>query len=431
LIQEILFPFRKKCGWYDCIEIESLSLPISFKNNRIYSLLESRNHGYGIRVNADGKTGFSYTNRAQGLTCTVESALAMAPFGEKEGFTLPPSDPPVSFEPYSREIESVDADHEIHKGNEAIAALVKRFPGVMVDCGISISRGMNRVVNSSGIDVRYRYSRYSFSLSATISFDDGSRLSIGEGLAFREPVAVEGCVDTLMEKLDRALRIRKIPSGIVPVIVTPKAFCSLLGILTAGLSARSVYKGISPFAGKCGHRLFNPGLTMFDDPLLNDSPYSYPFDDEAVIARKKYIIERGVLTTFVADLKYAEKLGMEPTGNGIRGYSSLPSPSFSNVVLIPGSVPVRDMIAETAHGIMVDQFIGLGQSNTITGDFSANLDCAYLIEKGEISGRIKDCMLTDNLFSLLAGELEISAETERHGSAVVPWVRFPESHLTA
>jgi len=78
----------------------------------------------------------------------------------------------------------------------------------------------------------------------------------------------------------------------------------------------------------------------------------------------------------------------------------------------------------------VDQFIGLGQSNTLTGEFTANLDLAYALENGEIAGRVKDCMLGGNLFELLSTGPVFSRERIRYGSALVPFVLFPSVNLT-
>ena len=49
-------------NWYDAVYVSGKSTPVSFKNNRLYSLSESENSGFGVRVNKESRTGFSYTN---------------------------------------------------------------------------------------------------------------------------------------------------------------------------------------------------------------------------------------------------------------------------------------------------------------------------------------------------------------------------------
>ncbi len=427
----MLSPLKNKCRWFDCIEIESTSIPISFKNNRIYSLLESRNHGFGIRVNKSGKTGFSYTNQPAHLAETAMRAIDLALFGDREEFSLPPNPPSLLFEPYDPCIETVSIDNEILKGRGLIDTLIAEFPALKVDCGIAVSKGKNRIINSSEFDVSYQYSRYSVSVNATYTFPDGSILSVGEGFSRQGPADFFDLADILIRKLNDALTVRKTTGGRVPVLLTPKAFAGMLGILTAGFSARNVYKGISPFADQREQRVFNDSITLIDDPHLDNSPFSYPFDDEGVQAQTKPIIEYGVIKNFVTDLKHASQLGLVPGGNGMRGYSTPPFPSFSNIVVNAGVTGLAEMESSIDRGIIVDQFIGLGQSNTLTGDFSANMDLAYLVEKGKITGRIKDCMLTDNLFNLLADEVILSREREIHGSTLLPSILLPSVNLIA
>jgi PmbA protein len=259
--------------------------------------------------------------------------------------------------------------------------------------------------------------------------ENGVLLEIWEGLTDLKPVDFHLLADTILKKLDWGVQINRTRSGKIPVVFTPKAFASMLSILKTGLSAKSVYRGISPFAEKLGKRSFNELFSVMDKPLLN-SAYSFPFDDEGVAARDKVLIGSGVVKQFISDLKFASKLGMEPSGNASRSYSSLPVPSFSNTVVPQGDVPSSDIIGSIKHGILIDQFIGLGQSNTLTGQFSANLDLAYLIDGGEITGRIKDCMISDNFFELLSGEMQLSSDSEQIGSSLVPYLYFPSVNYT-
>lgn len=259
--------------------------------------------------------------------------------------------------------------------------------------------------------------------------EDGSRVDVWDGFSSQAPTSIRHLPNAIISRLGNALTVRKISSGSVPALFTPKAVARLIGILTAPLSARSVWRGVSPFAGRIGERIFNPSFTLRDDPALMESPFSYPFDDEGVTAKTKDLVACGTLQRFITDLRHAARLGIAAEGNGGRNYHSLPSPSFSNVVIEAGSESYAALTAGIKRGILVDQFIGLGQSNTLQGDFSANLDLAYLIENGTVAGRVKDCMISGNLFSLLAGEVAFSAERERRGSVIAPYILFPSVSL--
>ena len=61
-----------------------------------------------------------------------------------------------------------------------------------------------------------------------------------------------------------------------------------------------------------------------------------------------------------------------------------------------GKVSFKDMIKDISEGIVVDQVLGLGQGNIISGAFSNNVQLGYKIEKGKIVGRVKDVMIAGN-----------------------------------
>ena len=56
--------------------------------------------------------------------------------------------------------------------------------------------------------------------------------------------------------------------------------------------------------------------------------------------------------------------------------------------LNPGTMSFEAMIKDVRFGLLVDQVLGGGQSNVLAGEFSVNIDLGYLIENGEIVGRV-------------------------------------------
>lgn len=429
MIEEIKNKITGNYNWYDIIETEGRSTPISFKDNRLYTVKEKQNSGFGLRINVKNQTGLSYTNNREKISSIVDSARAMAQFGDIEKFELPSDNAPNLLEPFDARINDLSVESEINRGREAIALILDKYPDMKVDLSISGSTGKRRIWNSSGIDRSYASSYYGVSLVATYTFEHGERLNIGESLSGLGPRGFIQLAEAINQKMEGASSVKSCMSGKVPALLTPKAFSRLLGILKGSLSARAIYKKVSPFADKLGEKVFADNLVLADRPLLPDSAFSSPFDDEGVTASDKILIDHGVIRQFVSDLKYSEKLGIAP-GNASRGYSSLPSPSFSTVVVEAGDIEHSALLKNMKQGILIDQFIGLGQSNTLTGDFTANLDLAYLVENGEITGRVKDCMISDNLFDLLSGEIILSSDTEQRGSAVLPSLYLPEVNYT-
>ena len=50
---------------------------------------------------------------------------------------------------------------------------------------------------------------------------------------------------------------------------------------------------------------------------------------------------------------------------------------------------------------MVDDLIGVGQGNVISGAFSHPVALAYRVQHGEITGRVKDAAVAGNVYELL------------------------------
>jgi len=417
-------------NWYDAVYVSGKSNPVSFKNNRLYSLSESENSGFGLRINKEGRTGFSYTNDIDNIKDTAKRALAMCSFGDTEGFTLPDSTS-VTFEPYDDEIKNFNINEEISCAEKMISEILSVYPGINIDLGISSSTGTVRLINSRGVDVSYRESYYGLSVSCSYVMPDGNRIETWESRSELKPSNCSSLTDVVIDKIEKALKTEKIESGLYPVIFPPQAFGRLVSFIASGLNGVSVWKGVSPLADKRGEKVFSGSFTMSDKPYIEGSPFNVPFDGEGVQVSEKFLIKNGVVETFINDLKYAERLGLAPTGNASRGYSSLPSPSFHGIAVEPGEKSFDEIISGIDRGIVAEQFIGLGQSNTITGDFSANMDLAYLVEKGKIIGRVKDCMISGNINDLMKGDFTLSKEVERRGSSLLPHCYFPAVNITA
>ena len=79
----------------------------------------------------------------------------------------------------------------------------------------------------------------------------------------------------------------------------------------------------------------------------------------------------------------------------------MPSPSPHAFVITPGKVIFEDMVKSIDEGIIVEQLLGAGQGNMLGGDFNGNVLLGFKIEKGEIVGRVKDTMISGNVYQLL------------------------------
>jgi PmbA protein len=423
MINKIHTMLAAQATWYDIYEEQNTITPIQFRNNRFYAATSRASAGFGIRVNRDGRTGLSFCNAPSDLAAAAERALALAVHGEPEEYLLPS---PVSVE--QRNIDTVILPDTIKlrsMAEQAVASVLEEFPDALCDASASSARSARRLVNSSDVDYRDASTYVSFSLNVTRTGEDGNRTAIGESAAHPGGFDHLWIINRVKTYHRLAATVVPVTGGRMPVIFTPSAFSSLLSILMGQFTAVTHYRKVSPFAGRIGERLFSKRLSITDNPLRPGSVYSFPFDDEGVAARTKHIIRHGVAEGLIADLRYGALMGIAPTGNASRSISSLPSASFSNIEIEPGTDNYETLLSSVPSGIVVDQMLGLGQSNTITGDFSCNLDLAFRFESGAITGRVKNCMLSGNIYRILENDFILGADIEQNGNIFCPHILIP------
>jgi PmbA protein len=154
--------------------------------------------------------------------------------------------------------------------------------------------------------------------------------------------------------------------------------------------------------------VFDASFSVTDDPLHAGRAASRPIDDECVPSRVTTLVERGVVKQFVYDLETAARAGTASTGNGQRGIFSKPATGYTNLIFGEGgkgkgegSDLGGDLLAGIKDGLLVDDLIGVGQGNVIGGAFSHPVALAYRVERGELTGRVKDAAIAGNSYDLL------------------------------
>ena len=59
------------------------------------------------------------------------------------------------------------------------------------------------------------------------------------------------------------------------------------------------------------------------------------------------------------------------------------------------------MLADIKEGLLIEQLMGAEQGNVLGGDFSGNVLLGYKIENGKITGRVKNTMVSGNVYKIL------------------------------
>jgi PmbA protein len=295
------------------------------------------------------------------------------------------------------------------------------------------ARAVKGVTNSEGAEAHWSLSRVA--LAATNGFARayaGSRYGLsvsvlaGEGTGMERDYDFTGAVhaedlrkpeevgQSAGEKAVRRIGPRRVSSMKVPVVFDPRVSRGLLGHLSGAISGPAVARGTTFLKDKLGQRIFPESITIVDDPLRKRGFMSKPFDAEGVATKRRNVIEKGVLTTWILDLRSARQLGLETTGHASRGTSSPPSPSTTNLYLEPGKVSPSALMADIKSGLYVTGLIGFGV-NGITGDYSRGAE-GFWIENGQLAYPVSELTIAGNLKDMFANLSAADDLTFRYGT---------------
>lgn len=155
-------------------------------------------------------------------------------------------------------------------------------------------------------------------------------------------------------------------------------------------------KGQSVFSDRIGQRLCRKEINIIDDGTIAGNRGALNFDDEGVPGQKTYMIEDGVLTSFLHDRVSASYYGVRPTGNGRReSFRFNPIPRMRATYMEGGDAAPEDIIASVRKGIYVDEFAN-GQVKIGEGDFTFYVKSGYLIEDGRLTRPVCDLNIIGN-----------------------------------
>ncbi|HOX40012.1 MAG TPA: TldD/PmbA family protein [Candidatus Brocadiia bacterium] len=433
IAEQILEEALKQCGKADVLMEDIESLRVVFEHNNLKSIETKQMTGIGLRVIKDGRIGFAAATDLRKPGRLVEMALEAARFGQTAAFDFP--SPPQIGTPvkvFDKRAAEFQLQTAIERGRECVETALAADEHY--DCSVEISKSLERwrIINSAGLDYSEEATGFDADVSVLLVLPEGGLLWIGEG---RDGHAL---CDDIPAFAREALRKHKlgeknatVTTGTYPVLFLPKAVDVVLEAIEVGCNGKFIQKGVSPLGDKLGERIADAGLTIWDDPTMDYAPGCGTLDSEGLACDRKPLVERGVVRNFIFDLQTAGLMGVRPTGNAGRSFADMPAPHYNSLVVEPGRRTTAEIIAGMRRGIVVDQVLGAGQSNVLSGEFSVNIDLGFLVEDGRVVGRVKDCMVAGNTFSVLNSLVETGSDREWHGAMLTPALLFDGLQVAA
>lgn len=383
----------------------TLETQIAFEDKRVEDITSGANQGVGLRLIADLKTVYGFSNDFSRktlieLATQLSAALKGHPPDRNIAFKR---QEPITVFPVVKDPLAIATPEKI--------ALCKRGSDFAWDCHPCIhqvqisyqeSRRHVQIINSLGEVVEQKQQRLSFVVSVTVS--DGKRLFTCHdaisghcGFELFDEEDIFKLIRATSQRARHNLLARPAPAGRMPVVLSSAAGGTIIHEAVGhGLEADLVNNNMSLYRDKLGQKVAAAGITVIDDATLPKKNGSFSFDDEGVPSQKTILIENGILKNYMCDRLAALKMKRQPTGNGRReSYEYRPIVRMTNTLLAPGTDDPADILRSVDKGLFVKK-MGGGQVNTVNGDFVFEVEEGYLIENGQIADPVKNASLVGN-----------------------------------
>jgi TldD protein len=381
---------------------------ISLEEGLVKNCSQSTSNGVGVRVLAETKTGYAYTDditienlelaarTAQYIAQKRESQLP-APVGEPKTVShdLYPIKTPVNDVSLKKKVSLL---YEIDKFARALDPRVKN-----VFVSLASESKIILVASSQGQVVGDVQPLTRLNVTCIVeesgnrqvgSFGGGGRVEFG---FFVDAKDYERYAREAVRQAILNLSAQDAPAGTRDVVLGPGWPGILLHeAIGHGLEGDFNRKKTSAFSDRIGQRVASELCTVIDDGTIPCRRGSINVDDEGTPTHRTLLIEKGILKGYLQDRLNASLMKMPLTGNGRReSYAHIPMPRMTNTFMLAGDSSPEDIIRSVKKGLYAVSFGG-GQVDITSGKFVFSASEAYLIEDGKVTAPVKGATLIGN-----------------------------------
>jgi len=376
--------------------------------NRAYSDVA---FGVGIRVLKGDQTGYSYTEELtpNAMKLAAKTAANIADSGK----TVPPVEFKLretpNYYPIETPWEEIGIDKKIpylQVINDKVFAEDKRI----IKSNIWFINETSYILeaNSDGV-IACDYQPMGQIAVTCNAEQDGKReenyfdLSGRRGIEFFTPDNVDLLAKEAVRRTVALFEAVKPEAGEMPVVLAAGSSGILLHeAIGHGMEADFNRKNISIFSDKIDKKVAESFVSIVDDGTNLNIRGSINVDDEGNLTGKTYLVENGILKSYLHDRISAKHYNVKPTGNGRRqSFRFSPQPRMRNTYMLPGPHTKDEVIGSVKKGIYAEAFTN-GQVFIGAGDFTFYVKSGFLIEDGKLTKPIKDVNIIGNGPKVLA-----------------------------
>ena len=404
-MEKLLDMAKKVCDQAEIYYNEPNSSEVIFQKGELHDIESQFQSGMALRIIKDGKLGFSYTKNLINRDEFLQNALDSLKGGVKAEYSFPLTKDLPELNTYNPHIEEVTSEPMVENCQEIADEVLRKTDAELEVVGYKEVNTV-RILNSKGTDVQTKIGTNGFWMSMVYP---GGGTGLERVFDKKIPFSLSKKVlNKLIDLYNKSSKELSIKSGKMKVLFMPGSMYTLLWRLSSGTNAKSIFEDTSPIKNDIGKKIVSELITFYDDPLDDAATGARSFDDEGIATTRMNIIEKGVLRSFFYDLNYAQKLGVQSTGNGFRSsmwggdpITITPSPHLSHPRIEIGDKYFEELVAMMDTGIILDGVMGAHSGNIPNGDYSVGVSPGLYVENGEIIGRVKDVMVAGNVYDTL------------------------------
>jgi PmbA protein len=401
---------------WELLFLKERSKKFETRQREIFGVEVKEDLGVALRGLKKGKMVFSFTRSLDetGIADFLKTACSLVEFVDAEEYAAFPSGEPAYPVAPPADVKGLGTadDTKVAAVAAMEAAILDYDPRIVTtrNCELAETFFEERIVNSAGLDVSAGKTLYTaFALAVAkeedeVSYDDWAWSHSFDGLDMGKVAAsvAQGAISSLGG--------RRIETGVYRAVLTPRAACDILEVLSGSFLAESLHKGKTRLAGRIGERCFAPIVTIIDSGLKGAD--AFPFDAEGVASRDTRLVVEGTFKGFLYDRYYGLKLGHPSTGNAVRGgLGEAPKCGIRGLFIEAGR---GDVLSAFDAGVIIEGLMGLHTANTVTGDFS--LGAVGRLRKGGAEVPFNGVIISGNIFDLMESVKAVGEDLVFYGS---------------
>lgn len=406
IIQEIISEALSHGGDYcDLYFQHAISNYIGLEDKAVNRAYSDISFGVGIRVLKGDQTGYSFTEEItpRAMKLAAQTAANIASSSKKVSPVELKLRKTPDYYPIQTPWESISIDKKIpylQTINDKVFAEDSRV--IKSNIWFTNETSYILIVTSEGVVAYDNQPMGQISVSVTAE-KDGKReqnyfdLSGRRGIEFFTPANIDRLAKESVKRTIALFDAVKPEAGEMEVVLAAGSSGILLHeAIGHGMEADFNRKDVSIFADKINKPVAEKFVSIVDDATNPNIRGSINIDDEGNPTECTYLVENGILKSYLHDRISAQHYKVKPTGNGRReSFRHVPQPRMRNTYMLPGPHKKEEIIASVKKGIFAEAFTN-GEVFIGAGDFTFYVKSGFLIEDGKLTKPIKDVNIIGN-----------------------------------